>query len=156
MLDEFPVDKGCHFPDHPHCGFGTETFILEGQFQHEDIAGYKGTIGPGACSGRLLSCLPEGHKKFELQYQELLDGQILLARPQHDVVVKVIASLSHEVKSQIYTHTPTMFHDFKLNKNKTVAIEGGYSSDKSAYDIYSGGVIRDLSGLSRCGERFAA
>ncbi|KAF9926079.1 hypothetical protein BGZ65_007440 [Modicella reniformis] len=47
MLDEFDVDKNGGFPDHPHRGFETVTYMLEGQFQHEDFAGHKGTIGPG-------------------------------------------------------------------------------------------------------------
>ncbi|KAF9090891.1 hypothetical protein BGX23_005625, partial [Mortierella sp. AD031] len=47
MLDEFNVDKNGGFPDHPHRGFETVTYMLEGQFQHEDFAGHKGTIGPG-------------------------------------------------------------------------------------------------------------
>ncbi|KAH7049620.1 hypothetical protein BKA57DRAFT_492304 [Linnemannia elongata] len=42
------------------------------------------------------------------------------ARPQDGVVVKVIAGESHGVKSQIYTRTPTMFLDFKMDKDKTV------------------------------------
>ncbi|KAG0351970.1 hypothetical protein BGX24_007738 [Mortierella sp. AD032] len=47
MLDEFNADTNGGFPDHPHRGFETVTYMLEGQFQHEDFAGHKGTIGPG-------------------------------------------------------------------------------------------------------------
>ncbi|KAG0358893.1 hypothetical protein BGX24_005896, partial [Mortierella sp. AD032] len=60
------------------------------------------------------------HKMCEPQYQELLDGQIPRATPQEGVVVKVIAGESHGVKSQIYTRTPTMYLDFKMDKNKTI------------------------------------
>ncbi|EPQ25631.1 uncharacterized protein PFL1_06811 [Pseudozyma flocculosa PF-1] len=35
------------FPDHPHRGMTTVTYLLEGQVQHEDFAGHAGTIGPG-------------------------------------------------------------------------------------------------------------
>ncbi|KAF8941825.1 hypothetical protein BGZ47_007143 [Haplosporangium gracile] len=41
MLDEFDVDKNRGFPDHPHRGFETVTYMLEGQFQHEDFADHK-------------------------------------------------------------------------------------------------------------------
>ncbi|KAG0372366.1 hypothetical protein BGX24_000350, partial [Mortierella sp. AD032] len=51
---------------------------------------------------------------------ELLDGQIPRATPQSGVVVKVIAGESHGVKSQIYTRTPTMYLDFKMDKHKTI------------------------------------
>ncbi|KAF9128036.1 hypothetical protein BGW39_005377 [Mortierella sp. 14UC] len=47
MLDEFLVDKNGGFPDHPHRGFETVTYMLEGRFQHEDFAGHSGVIGPG-------------------------------------------------------------------------------------------------------------
>ncbi|KAK3818115.1 MAG: RmlC-like cupin domain-containing protein [Linnemannia gamsii] len=47
MLDEFLVDKNGGFPDHPHRGFETVTYMLEGHFQHEDFAGHSGIIGPG-------------------------------------------------------------------------------------------------------------
>ncbi|KAF9385162.1 hypothetical protein CPB97_005080 [Podila verticillata] len=117
--------------------------MLEGQFQHEDFAGHKGTIGPGdlqwMTAGRgivhsempvksqtrahglqLWINLPKEHKMCEPQYQELLDGEIKRANPQDGVVVKVIAGESHGVKSQVYTRTPTMYLDYKVDKNKTV------------------------------------
>ncbi|KAF9136910.1 hypothetical protein BG015_002951 [Linnemannia schmuckeri] len=47
MLDEFLVGKNGGFPDHPHRGFETVTYMLEGQFRHEDFAGHSGVIGPG-------------------------------------------------------------------------------------------------------------
>lgn len=34
-------------PDHPHRGFETVTYVLQGEAQHEDSAGHRGTIGPG-------------------------------------------------------------------------------------------------------------
>ncbi|KFH68976.1 hypothetical protein MVEG_05778 [Podila verticillata NRRL 6337] len=143
MLDEFNVDQNGGFPDHPHRGFETVTYMLEGQFQHEDFAGHKGTIGPGdlqwMTAGRgivhsempvksqtrahglqLWINLPKEHKMCEPQYQELLDGEIKRANPQDGVVVKVIAGESHGVKSQVYTRTPTMYLDYKMDKNKVV------------------------------------
>ncbi|KAF9539827.1 hypothetical protein EC957_004920 [Mortierella hygrophila] len=64
--------------------------------------------------------LPREHKMCEPQYQVLRDAQIPRATPQDGVVVKVIAGESHGVKSQVYTRTPTMYLDFKMDKNKTV------------------------------------
>ncbi|KAK3814114.1 MAG: RmlC-like cupin domain-containing protein [Benniella sp.] len=143
MLDEFNVDKNGGFPDHPHRGFETVTYMLEGQFQHEDFAGHKGIIGPGdlqwMTAGRgivhsempvksqtrahglqLWINLPQEHKMCEPQYQELLDKEIPRATPQEGVTVKVIAGESHGVKSKVYTRTPTMYLDYKMDKNKTV------------------------------------
>ena len=47
MLDEFCVSAPAGFPDHPHRGFETVTYMLTGQTQHEDFAGHHGIIGPG-------------------------------------------------------------------------------------------------------------
>src|SRR5215471_13386205 len=53
LLDEMgPEDlapgqaKGA--PDHPHRGFETVTYMLDGAVEHEDSAGNAGRIGPGA------------------------------------------------------------------------------------------------------------
>ncbi|KAF9957732.1 hypothetical protein BGZ70_009417 [Mortierella alpina] len=143
MLDEFDGDGTGGFPDHPHRGFETVTYMIEGQSQHEDFAGHKGIIGPGdvqwMTAGRgivhsempvksqsrahglqLWINLPKEHKMCAPQYQELLDGQIPRATPQEGVVVKVIAGESHGVKSLVFTRTPTMYLDYKMDPNKTV------------------------------------
>ena len=35
------------FPDHPHRGFETVTYMLHGEFKHRDSFGHAGVIGPG-------------------------------------------------------------------------------------------------------------
>lgn len=47
MLDHFSIGRGAGFPDHPHRGQETITYLLSGGVDHEDFAGNKGTIGPG-------------------------------------------------------------------------------------------------------------
>jgi len=48
MLDEMVhVEPPAGFPDHPHRGFQTVTYLLEGEFVHEDFCGHKGTIKTG-------------------------------------------------------------------------------------------------------------
>jgi redox-sensitive bicupin YhaK (pirin superfamily) len=47
MMDFFKVRLPGGFPDHPHRGFETVTYMLEGTFYHEDFKGHKGKIGPG-------------------------------------------------------------------------------------------------------------
>ena len=34
-------------PNHPHRGFETVTYTLEGIFQHKDLNGHTGKLGPG-------------------------------------------------------------------------------------------------------------
>ena len=38
---------GAGFPDHPHRGFETVSYLLEGEFTHEDFTGRKGVLRPG-------------------------------------------------------------------------------------------------------------
>ncbi len=51
MLDEFfsddPDDYLAGFPSHPHRGFETVTYMLDGVMRHEDVLGNRGDIGPG-------------------------------------------------------------------------------------------------------------
>jgi redox-sensitive bicupin YhaK (pirin superfamily) len=51
MLDEFysddPKDYLAGFPNHPHRGFETITYMLDGHMRHEDSSGNRGDLGPG-------------------------------------------------------------------------------------------------------------
>ena len=51
MLDEFysdnPDDYIAGFPPHPHRGFETVTYMLDGHMQHRDSGGNSGDLGPG-------------------------------------------------------------------------------------------------------------
>jgi redox-sensitive bicupin YhaK (pirin superfamily) len=51
MLDEFysdnPNDYLAGFPAHPHRGFETVTYMLDGHMRHEDHFGNRGDLGPG-------------------------------------------------------------------------------------------------------------
>lgn len=51
MLDEFysddPNDYLAGFPSHPHRGFETVTYMLDGHMRHRDHMGNQGDLGPG-------------------------------------------------------------------------------------------------------------
>lgn len=51
LLDEFfsddPDDYIRGFPAHPHRGFETVTYMLDGHMRHEDSVGHHGDLGPG-------------------------------------------------------------------------------------------------------------
>ncbi|MFL9926074.1 pirin family protein [Herbaspirillum lusitanum] len=69
MLDHFhsdePSDYLAGFPDHPHRGFETVTYMLAGRMRHHDNAGNEGLLEPGgmqwmtAGRGLVHSELPE-------------------------------------------------------------------------------------------------
>ena len=52
MLDEFRSDDAkdyiAGFPDHPHRGFETVTYMLAGRMRHEDNKGNRGLLRPGS------------------------------------------------------------------------------------------------------------
>ncbi|XP_033742731.1 pirin-like isoform X2 [Pecten maximus] len=151
MLDEFKGQQPGGFPDHPHRGFETVTYILKGAVRHEDFCGHAGTINEGdlqwMTAGRgIVHCeMPWGdgvthglqlwvnlsaeNKMIKPAYQELLDKDI----PQttkDGVTVKVIAGESFGIKSPVYTRTPTMYLDFKMDPGSTLAqpIPNGFTS----------------------------
>ncbi|KAM7266344.1 hypothetical protein ACFE04_004241 [Oxalis oulophora] len=133
MMDEFSVTPPAGFPDHPHRGFETVTYVLQGGITHQDFSGHKGTIhtgdvqwmtagrgiihsempaGPGPNTGlQLWINLSSQNKMVEPNYQELLSDEISRAE-SNGVQVKVIAGESMGVHSAVYTRTPTMFLDF--------------------------------------------
>lgn len=47
MLDYFNTKLPGGFPDHPHRGFETVTYLKEGRFFHEDFLGNHGALEPG-------------------------------------------------------------------------------------------------------------
>lgn len=140
MLDEFCSKEPAGFPDHPHRGFETVSYILSGKFIHEDFCGHKGILEPGdlqwMTAGRgIVHCeMPVGkepshglqlwvnlakeYKMIEPSYQELKDSEIP-KKSENGVHVKVIAGESMGIKSPIYTRTPTMYLDFKLEKGSS-------------------------------------
>ncbi len=69
LLDEIKSDEVSDyiggFPSHPHRGFETVTYMLEGQMQHKDSVGNEGVIGAGdiqwmtAGSGIIHSEMPK-------------------------------------------------------------------------------------------------
>jgi redox-sensitive bicupin YhaK (pirin superfamily) len=72
MLDEFysddPNDYLAGFPSHPHRGFETVTYMLDGRMRHMDSGGNTGDLGPGdvqwmtAARGLVHSEMPQQTK----------------------------------------------------------------------------------------------
>ncbi|MQL95665.1 hypothetical protein Taro_028338 [Colocasia esculenta] len=135
-FDEFSITGSAGFPDHPHRGFETVTYILQGAIMHEDFAGHKGTIKAGdlqwmtAGKGIVHSEMPAGqgthkglqlwvnlssqNKMIEPKYQEMQSKDIATVS-RDGVEVRVIAGECMGVKSPIRTRTPTMYLDFTLS-----------------------------------------
>jgi redox-sensitive bicupin YhaK (pirin superfamily) len=88
MLDEFGSDDpGAYiagFPDHPHRGFETVTYMLAGNMRHHDNKGNVGLLGPGSVqwmtAGRGIV-----HSEMPEQQQGLMRGfQLWINLPAKD------------------------------------------------------------------------
>ncbi|TBR35905.1 MULTISPECIES: pirin family protein [Dyella] len=118
LLDEFRSDQAgdyiAGFPEHPHRGFETVTYMLAGHMQHGDNHGNRGDLTPGSVqwmtAGRgilhsempqqenglmwgfqLWVNLPAKDKMTEPRYQDIGPERIPTAQPTDGVSVKVIA-----------------------------------------------------------------
>jgi redox-sensitive bicupin YhaK (pirin superfamily) len=128
MLDEFgtdaPADYIAGFPEHPHRGFETVTYMLDGRMRHRDNHGHEGVLVPGSVQwmtagrgivhsempeqqeGRMRGFqlwlnLPARDKMTEPKYQEFGPERIPVATPAPGVSVKVIAGEVGAVKGPI-------------------------------------------------------
>jgi len=154
MLDEFKVGKPAGFPDHPHRGFETVTYMLpetKGVFCHEDFEGHKGTIRGGdlqwmtAGKGIVHSEMPgndeishglqlwvnlsKKDKMTKPSYQELKREDIPITT-KDGVTAIVIAGEALGIKSKVYTRTPTYYLHFKMKPDSSLSqpIPTGWNS----------------------------
>ena len=75
MLDAFgtdnPGDYIGGFPDHPHRGFETVTYMLEGRMRHRDSAGNEGLLVPGS-----VQWMTAGRGVIHSEMPEQADGRM--------------------------------------------------------------------------------
>ncbi|KXS12754.1 hypothetical protein M427DRAFT_59277 [Gonapodya prolifera JEL478] len=146
LLDEVFVELPAGFPDHPHRGFETVTYMIDGSFEHEDFTGRKGRIDSGDIqwmrAGRgilhaempaegtkvnhglqLWVNLPKRAKMAEPLYQEHTSAELPWADlPNAAGRVKVIAGDAFGVKAKVDTVTPMMYQHFFVEDGKAFDI----------------------------------
>ncbi len=173
LLDElgpmqFAPGQATGFPDHPHRGFETVTYILEGAMEHRDSKGNHGILGPGdvqwmtAGSGlvhsempgaslrekggrlhgfQLWVNLPRADKMTPPRYQELAAKHLPVAgSPSKDMQVKVIAGESLGQRAAIETRTPILYLHFTLEPGSSVAQPVPVEYNAFAYAIDGAGL----------------
>ncbi|MEY3429035.1 MAG: Quercetin 2,3-dioxygenase [Pseudomonadota bacterium] len=128
MLDNFgsddPNDYGGGFPDHPHRGFETVTYMIAGRMRHRDSAGNEGLLQNGgvqwmtAGRGVVHSEMPEqeegvmegfqlwlnlaSHQKMcPPAYQDIQSEKIPELSLTSGVSLRVIAGESHGVEGAV-------------------------------------------------------
>jgi quercetin 2,3-dioxygenase len=128
LLDEFgtdrPEDYIAGFPEHPHRGFETVTYMLDGRMRHRDNHGNEGLLTPGSVQwmtagrglvhsempeqqeGRMRGFqlwvnLPAKEKMTQPRYQEFPAEQMPVVQPAPGVSVKVIAGTVGDARGPI-------------------------------------------------------
>lgn len=128
MLDEFGTDRAedyiAGFPDHPHRGFETVTYMLDGRMRHRDNHGNEGVLEPGSVQwmtagrGLVHSEMPEQQagrmRGFQLwvnlpstlkmttpKYQEFAPTRMPVVRPVAGVEVKLIAGEAADADGRV-------------------------------------------------------
>lgn len=147
LLDHFgPTEWGpgeaIGAPDHPHRGFETVTYILQGRNEHRDSVGHHGVLGPGdvqwmtAGSGVVHAEMPEAEfrrtggvshgfqiwvnlpardKMMRPRYQEIPAAKIPIGRStDRRVEARVIAGESLGASAVIETRTPISLIHYTL------------------------------------------
>ncbi|MGE8281881.1 MAG: pirin family protein [Stenotrophomonas sp.] len=158
MLDEFGTDRAedyiAGFPNHPHRGFETVTYMLDGRMRHKDNHGNEGLLTPGSVqwmtagrglvhsempeqeSGRMRGFqlwvnLPARDKMVAPRYQEFAPERIPLIKPVPGVQVKVIAGTVGQVQGPIQQPaTEPLYLDVALQPGTQwqVALPEGHSA----------------------------
>lgn len=146
LLDEFgtdqPQDYLAGFPDHPHRGFETVTYMIDGRMRHRDNHGHEGLLTPGSVqwmtagrglvhsempeqeSGRMRGFqlwinLPAKDKMTAPKYQEFAPAAIPLLQPAAGVQVRLIAGEVQGVRGPIVQPaTDPLYLDIELAPDK--------------------------------------
>jgi quercetin 2,3-dioxygenase len=148
-------------PDHPHRGFETVTYLLDGEFEHKDSAGNYGKIRKGGVQwmtagsgvvhselpsqdfqktgGRLHGFqlwvnLPASHKMVPPRYQEK-DPEDIPSYSENGFKVKIIAGSLYGVEAKIETIVPFVYWHFTIEANVKIEIPTPNINDK--YNIFS-------------------
>ncbi|MBB3212158.1 hypothetical protein FHW67_001426 [Herbaspirillum sp. Sphag1AN] len=150
MLDHFhsdqPEDYLAGFPDHPHRGFETVTYMLQGRMRHRDNAGNEGLLEPGgmqwmtAGRGLVHSELPEQEdglmsgfqlwvnlagkdKMIDPAYSDIPAAGIPEISPQDGVQVRVLAGEAFGVQGAISRPTTApLYLDLHVQAGQDLAL----------------------------------
>lgn len=165
MLDAFGSDDPdqyiAGFPDHPHRGFETITYMLEGSMLHRDSAGNEGLLNSGdlqwMCAGsgvihsempqqvsgrmegfQLWLNLPASDKMCEPWYQDISGASVPQIQLDNGAVVRVVAGSAFGVEGVVQRPvTEPLYLDVELPAG--VNIKHELAADLNAFiQLYRG------------------
>ena len=170
LLDEFgsenPNDYIAGFPPHPHRGFETITYMLNGKFTHKDSAGNEGhlsdggvqwmTAGKGVVHSempeqseglmrgfQLWLNLPKEKKMIDPSYHDIQADKIPLVSLEN-AKVKVISGKFQSTKGPGRPHTGVLYLDVHLNEASGISIPINENWNAFIY-VYEGEIESNLS-----------
>jgi quercetin 2,3-dioxygenase len=177
---EYGPDEAVGAPDHPHRGFETVTYMLEGEFEHEDSAGHRGLLRPGdvqwmtAGAGIVHSEMPSsairshGGRVHGFQIWVNLPARLKMTRPRYQEIpstgipratsedgrarVRVIAGEALGKKAAIDTHTPIVLQDWELDAGADVSVGVASTHEAFVYVFEGSAAIGGAAKLVRDGE----
>jgi redox-sensitive bicupin YhaK (pirin superfamily) len=158
MLDNFGSEQAndyiAGFPDHPHRGFETVTYMLTGRMRHRDSAGNEGLLASGgvqwmtAARGVIHSEMPEQaeglmegfqlwlnlparDKMQQPWYKDFQAGEIPVVKTENGATVRVIAGESQGVAGAVQREvTEPLYIDVELPAGEAFsqAIRAGHNA----------------------------
>ena len=169
MLDEFGSEKGADyiggFPDHPHRGFETVTYMLDGRMRHGDNQGHSGLLVSGSVQwmtagrGIVHSEMPEQEdglmRGFQLwvnlpatlkmttpRYQDIRAGQVkLLSSPDGGALLRLIAGELGGYSGPGVTHTPITIVHATLSPGAQLRLPWRAGFNALAYVLAGSGTV---------------
>ena len=167
MLDNFhsddPDDYIAGFPDHPHRGFETITYMIAGRMRHRDSAGHEGLLQNGGVqwmtAGRgiihsempeqeggvmegfqLWLNLPARHKMIPAWYRDIPRAEIPEYITEQGVNVRVIAGTSNGITGAMTREdTEPLYLDIDLPAGGVFSTDVPESHNAFVY-VYRGSV----------------
>jgi redox-sensitive bicupin YhaK (pirin superfamily) len=144
MLDEFfsddPDDYLAGFPAHPHRGFETVTYMLDGHMRHEDSFGNRGDLGPGdvqwmtAAHGIIHSEMPqqsEGRMRGFQLWINLPAREKMKPAAYRDIPSREIPTVTLAAGGEVRVIAGELEHEGR----RTSGPIGGLSTDPRYFDV---------------------
>lgn len=148
MLDEFysdnPHDYIAGFPSHPHRGFETITYMLDGHMRHEDHLGNRGDLGPGdvqwmtAGRGIIHSEMPqqtEGRMRGFQLWLNLPSTEKMQAARYRDIPAGAIPLVDLPQGGSVKVIAGALELDGKLTRGPVNGKGGELRTDPSYFDV---------------------
>lgn len=169
MLDAFgsdnPGDYIAGFPNHPHRGFETVTYMIAGRMRHKDSGGNEGLLENGGVqwmtAGRglihsempeqeegamegfqLWLNLPSKNKLCEPWYRDIQSADIPEVTTEQGVLIRVIAGRTHDTDGAMQReHTEPVYLDLHFPDRDNTVFEQSLPATHNAFVyVYRGGL----------------